>query len=189
MGYEPPKKLTSKINAEIDVDRTGLRAVLSFRHDTVDYVGLLLGRPFMIRDAFTCQPKSQSYSPTFNFVEKITTGGDVPFTQQVHVHFTCTETPSITSVSWNPVPVPLTFFILDTWLWFASLWVSWQEVLDCLVLYISTAISTVISRLSKHIYDCWEFCCRYESVWIWLLSLKCTIWIKIINNPYNLLNE
>ena len=34
----------------------------------------------MIRDAFTCQPKSQSYSPTFNFVEKITTGGGVPFT-------------------------------------------------------------------------------------------------------------
>ena len=34
-----------------------LPAVLSFRHDTVDYVGLVLGRPFMIRDALTCQPK------------------------------------------------------------------------------------------------------------------------------------
>ena len=76
-----------------------VRAVLSFRHDSVDYVGLVLGRPFMIRDAFTCQPKSQSYSPTFNFVEKITTGGGVPFTQQVQVHFTCTDTASITSVS------------------------------------------------------------------------------------------
>ena len=32
-----------------------LRAALSFRHDTVDYVGQVLGRPFMIRDALTCQ--------------------------------------------------------------------------------------------------------------------------------------
>ena len=32
-----------------------IRAGFNFSHDTVDYVGLVLGRPFMIRDAFTCQ--------------------------------------------------------------------------------------------------------------------------------------